>query len=42
MILLVWHYNTTSAGVGNTVAGEGRTGLGLTYQLNQSTMGAGV
>jgi len=42
MDLLVWHYTTTCAGVGKTVAGEGRTGLGLPYQLNQSTVSAGV
>jgi hypothetical protein len=30
------------AGVGKTVAGEGRTGLGHPYQLNQSTVSAGV
>jgi hypothetical protein len=35
-------YTTTCAGVGNTVAGEGRTGLGHPYQLNQSTVSAGV
>ena len=40
MVLLVWHY-TTCAGVDNTVAGEGRTGLGHPYQLNQSTVSAG-
>ena len=28
MVLLVWHYTTTCTGVGKTVAGEGRTGLG--------------
>ena len=38
MFLLVWHYTTTCAGVGKTVAGEGRTGLGHLYQLNQSTV----
>ena len=27
---------------GKTVAGEGRTGLGHPYQLNQSTVGTGV
>jgi len=42
MVLLVWHYTTTCAGVGNTVAGKGRTGLGHPYQLNQSTVSAGV
>jgi len=42
MGLLVWHYTTTCAGVGKTVAGEGRTGLGHPYQLNQSTVSAGV
>jgi len=42
MVLLVRHYTTTCAGVGKTVAGEGRTGLGHPYQLNQSTVGAGV
>ena len=42
MVLLVWHYTTIYAGVGNTVAGEGRTGLGHLYQLNQSTVSAGV
>jgi len=29
-------------GVGKAVAGEGRTGLGHLYQLNQSTVSAGV
>ena len=38
MVLLVWH----CAGIGKTVAGEGRTGLGHLYQLNQSTASAGV
>jgi len=38
MVLLVWHYITTCTGVGKTVAGEGRTGLGHPYQLNQSTV----
>jgi hypothetical protein len=33
---------TTCAGVGKTVVGEGRTGLGHPYQLNQSTVSAGV
>ena len=42
MVLLVRHYTTTCAGVGKTVAGEGRTGLGHPYQLNQSTVSAGV
>jgi hypothetical protein len=37
MVLLVCHYTTTCAGVGKTVAGEGKTGLGHPYQLNQST-----
>ena len=41
MVLLVSHY-TTCAGVGKTVAGEGGTGLGHLYQLNQSTVSAGV
>jgi hypothetical protein len=41
IVLLVWHYTTTCAGVGKTVAGEGRTGLGHSYQLNQSTVSAG-
>jgi hypothetical protein len=40
-VLLVWHYAATCA-VGKTVAGEGRTGLGHPYQLNQSTVSAGV
>jgi hypothetical protein len=40
MILLVLHY--TSTGVGKTVAVEGKTGLGDPYQLNQSTVSAGV
>jgi hypothetical protein len=40
MDLLVWHY-TTCTGVGKTVAGEGRTGLGHPYQLNQSTVSVG-
>jgi len=39
---MVSHYNTTCAGVGKIVAGEGRTGLGNPYQLNQSTVSAGV
>ena len=30
------------AGVGKTVAGEGTTGLGHLYHLNQSTVSAGV
>jgi len=34
-------YYYTCAGVGKTVAGEGRTGLGHPYQLNQSTVSAG-
>jgi hypothetical protein len=42
MVLLVWHYTTTCAEVGKTVAGEGRTGLGHPYQLNQSTVSAGI
>jgi len=42
MVVLVWHYTTTCAGVSKTVAGEGRTGLGHPYQLNQSTVSAGV
>jgi hypothetical protein len=33
---------TKCAGVGKSVAGEGRTGLGHPYQLNQSTMSTGV
>jgi len=33
---------TTCAGVGKTVAGEGRTDLGHPYQLNQPTVSAGV
>ena len=41
MVLLVWHYTTTCTGVGKTVAGEGRTGLGHPYQSNQSTASAG-
>jgi len=41
IVLLVWHYTVTCAGVGKTVAGEGRTGLGHPYQLNQSTVSAG-
>jgi hypothetical protein len=39
---VVLHYTTTCAGVGKTVAGEGRTGLGHPYQLNQLTVSAGV
>ena len=42
MVVLVCHYTTTCAGVSKTVAGEGRTGLGHPYQLNQSTVSAGV
>ena len=42
MVLLVSHYTTTCAGVGKTVAGEGRTGLGHLYQLKQSTVSADV
>ena len=42
MVLLVCHYTATCAGVGKTVAGEGRTGLGHPYQLHQSTVSAGV
>jgi len=42
MVLLVLHYTTTCAGFGKTVAGEGRTGLGHPYQLNQSRVIAGV
>ena len=42
MVLLVWHYTTTCTGVGKTVAGEGRTGLGHPYQLNRSTVSTGV
>ena len=41
MVLLVCH-TATCAGVGKTVAGEGRIGLGHLYQLNQSTVNAGV
>ena len=40
MVLLVRNYTTTCAGVGKTVAGEGRTGLGHLYQMNQSTVSA--
>jgi len=40
MVLLACHYTTTCAGVGKTVAGEGRTDLGHPYQLNQSTVSA--
>ena len=42
MVLLVWHFTTTCVGVGKTVAEEGRTGLGHPYQLNQSTVSAGI
>jgi len=42
MVLLLWRYTTTCAGGGKTVAGEGRTCLGHPYQLNQSTVSAGV
>jgi hypothetical protein len=42
MVLLVRHYVTICAGVGKTVAGEERTGLGYPYQFNQSAMSAGV
>jgi hypothetical protein len=42
MVLLVLHYTTTCAGVDKTVGGEGRTGLDHPYQLNQSTVSAGV
>jgi len=41
MVLLVWHYTTTCAGVGKTVAGERRTGLSHPYHLIQSTVSAG-
>jgi hypothetical protein len=41
MVLLARNNTTTCAGVGKTVAGEGRTGLGYRYQLNQSTVSAG-
>jgi hypothetical protein len=42
MVLLVSHYTTTCAGVGKTIAGEGRTGIGHPYQLNRFTISAGV
>jgi len=42
MVLLVRLYTTTCAGVGKTIAGEGRTGLGHPYQLNQSRVSVGV
>ena len=42
MVPLVWYFTTTCAGVGKTVTGEGRTGLENPYQLNQSTVSAGV
>jgi hypothetical protein len=42
MVLLVGHFTATFAGVGKTVSREGRTGLGHPYQLNQSTVSAGV
>jgi hypothetical protein len=42
MFLLVLNFTTTCAGVDKTVAGEGRTGLDHPYQLNQSTVIAGV
>ena len=42
MVLLVRHFATTCARVGKTVAGEESTGLGHPYQLNQSTVSAGV
>ena len=42
MVLLVCHCTTTCSGVGKTVAGGGKTGLGHPYQLNQSTVRAGV
>jgi len=38
----IQHYTTTCAGVGKTVAGDARIGLGHPYQLNQSTVSAGV
>jgi hypothetical protein len=41
MVLLAWHYTTTCAGVGTTVAGKGKTGFGHPYQLNQSAVHAG-
>ena len=41
-VLLVRYYTNACVGVGKTVAGEGRTGLGHPYQLNQSTVSAGV
>ena len=42
MVLPVWHYTTTCAAVGKTVAGEERTCLGQLYQLNQPTVSFGV
>jgi hypothetical protein len=41
-VLLVRYCTTACVGVGKTVAGEGRTGLGNPYQLNQSTVSADV
>jgi hypothetical protein len=34
MVLLAWNYIITCVGVGKTIAGEGRTGLGHPNQLN--------
>jgi hypothetical protein len=41
MVLLVY-YTTKCAGVGKTVAGEGRTGLDHPYQLIHLTVSAGA
>jgi hypothetical protein len=38
----ILYFSTTGAGVGQTVARVGRTGLGHLYQSIQSTVSAGV
>jgi hypothetical protein len=39
---MTFYYYMYCTGVGKTVAGEGRTGLGHPYELNQSTVSTGV
>jgi hypothetical protein len=39
--MTLYCYTATCAGVGKTVAGEGKTDLGQPYQLNQLTASAG-